>query len=227
MKLLRLLLLLTFICLNFNTNAQNFDLVVILKHNIDLSQQELNANTTIQRSTSSFNANEFHYAYPNAKTPILQKYFYIQGYDNASTAIQILDSLNLFASITESETSYAICDEPAVVDEPLNNYALDMIDAHCAWSITEGDPTVFIGVADTEIDLNHPDLENQIENDTGSSSAYHPHGTAVSSVAIAQTNNNEGISGIGYQCKLKFGRITHTIGPAGAEASSIAVSNAI
>ena len=92
----------------------------------------------------------------------------------------------------------------------VNNDALTLVDANCAWSITTGDSNILIGIADTEFEEQHEDLVNQIDRISGPHSGYHYHGTRVYGVAGSQTNNSLGIAGIGYNCRGALERINHS-----------------
>lgn len=81
------------------------------------------------------------------------------------------------------------------------NYALDIINAKQAWDITTGDEEIILGIPDSGFDLTHVDLQSEYElvypgtiNDW--------HGTFVSGIAAAATDNNTGMSSIGFDCKL-------------------------
>jgi len=78
-----------------------------------------------------------------------------------------------------------------------------------AWDITMGDPKLVIAVIDTGADLSHPDLKNKLVkgynvitrgetppmDDNG-------HGTHVSGIAAAQTDNKTGIAGAAPKCRI-------------------------
>ena len=101
-------------------------------------------------------------------------------------------------------------------NDPLfaNQYALAKIRAPQAWGKTRG-ANVDIAVVDTGISTTHPDLQSKIaaqrnfvgltesplaEDDNG-------HGTFVSGVAAAVTNNGTGVAGACPRCRLLVARV--------------------
>jgi len=106
------------------------------------------------------------------------------------------------------------------------------IDAVEAWDIEKGNSDIVIAIIDSGIDYNHPDLadnvwinedeipDNDVDDDqngyvddymgydfTDSDNDPYPldgngHGTVMSGVAAAVTNNNVGIAGVAWNCKI-------------------------
>lgn len=78
-----------------------------------------------------------------------------------------------------------------------------------AWDITLGDRNIIIGIVDTGVDLNHPDLVSKLvpgfnvltdgktppKDDNG-------HGTHVAGIAAAATDNKIGIAGTAPKCMI-------------------------
>ncbi|MBN1354887.1 S8 family serine peptidase [bacterium] len=81
------------------------------------------------------------------------------------------------------------------------------------WEISRGNPNVVVSIIDTGMDLDHPDLaDNLLERgsedwDFSSTSSDIPedtsgHGTSCSGIAAGVTNNGIGIAGVAHLCKL-------------------------
>ncbi len=90
------------------------------------------------------------------------------------------------------------------------------------WEETKGSEDITIAVIDTGIDFEHPDLKNNpdvedkilsngydfVDDDAdpfdeiGNPRDGAGHGTWVTSIAAAKTNNNEGIAGVAWNCRI-------------------------
>jgi len=85
-------------------------------------------------------------------------------------------------------------------------WGIDRIDAEQVWSTTKGDP-IKVGVIDTGIDLNHPDLAANIKGGVSTvwyTSSYNDdngHGTHVAGI-IAALDNTFGVVGVGPEIDL-------------------------
>jgi len=118
-------------------------------------------------------------------------------------------------------------------------YHLSLINAFDAWEIQRGDSNVVIGITDTGIDTDHPDLSGRIkmnyndpvdgiDNDfdgyvdnfigwdfgdnDNDPEVYKHHGIQVTGMAVAKTNNNENIAAIGHQVKVLPVKISNSDG---------------
>lgn len=82
------------------------------------------------------------------------------------------------------------------------------IDAPEAWDITVGMSSTVLAIIDSGVDLDHPDLVAKIVpgydfvNNDNVPQDDHGHGTHVSGIAAANTNNMLGIAGVCWPCRI-------------------------
>lgn len=96
-------------------------------------------------------------------------------------------------------------------------YYLREVNAPQAWGITVGS-ALLVGVLDTGVDVNHPDLNGKVlsgadANDVDLNDSI-GHGTEVSGIIAANTNNNQGIAGVSWNTKVLSLKITDDFGQA-------------
>jgi len=176
-------------------------------------------------------------SYPQAKNPELQRlYDIVVDNKRVLELTSELQKTGNFEDIQSYEVVYTTnnCNNPypindkKIIDGTYNNWAIESINARCAWNITQGNPNIVVAIADTEFEQTHEDLENQIIHLSGPISAGNAHGTVVAGVACAETNNNKGICGVGYNSKIAAYRVNHYINAnGGGGASSSDIKNAI
>src|SRR3546814_3310137 len=73
-----------------------------------------------------------------------------------------------------------------------------------------GDSNTIIGITDSYFDLNHEDFIGQyVQVGTNVMDKDISHGTYVAGLIAAKTNNNKGISSIGYNCRLNVSSLRY------------------
>lgn len=103
------------------------------------------------------------------------------------------------------------------------------IRANSGWDRTTGSSGVIIAIADTGIDLGHPDLAGKIvggiDTVNGDFTAQddNGHGTHVASIAASQSNNARGIAGVDWNARLMPIKVLNGEG----SGSSLQVANGI
>ncbi|WP_138479953.1 S8 family serine peptidase [Dyadobacter bucti] len=90
-----------------------------------------------------------------------------------------------------------------------------------AWDITAGCANIKIAIIDNGVQLNHPDLVNNLVpgfdatgggTSGGAVAGEESHGTNCAGIAAAVANNNLGIAGVAYKCKILPIRAYATLG---------------
>lgn len=103
-----------------------------------------------------------------------------------------------------------------------------------AWSISTGNAAIKVAVIDEGVDLNHPDLIDNLLpgydatglGSNGSFTGNDPHGTACAGIIAAVGNNNIGLAGVAYGVKIVPIRIAYG-GPSGWITNDVWLSNGI
>lgn len=154
---------------------------------------------------------------------------------NAAAVIQKMDAV-VYAEPKHPQSLLYIPDDPLNESQ---QYYLDKIQAYEAWDIQRGDSSIIIGVTDTGLDMDHEDLAPNIaynhndpidgvdndndgytdnyrgwdlgDDDNSPQHVLNEHGSLVSGIAAAKTDNGLGISGPGFNCRILPVKISETI----------------
>ncbi len=103
------------------------------------------------------------------------------------------------------ELAYTPDDFPNISSIRRTDY-LKYINAEQAWDISTGNPSVVIGISDTYIYDTHPDLRDNITRVSKNvlPDTNKDHGTMITGMAVARTDNNLGYPAIGFNCTVDF-----------------------
>jgi subtilisin family serine protease len=161
---------------------------------------------------------EVEYAEPN----------YIYSVDDLQPVGPVLtaDDVKKMQSGLRSSQSAVVPNDPLYSQQ----WYIPAVKADLVWEQTTGDTTQVIGILDTGVDWNHPDLKNKIWSNPGEipgngidddgngliddvrgwdyiNNDNNPmddnsHGTHVAGIAAAETNNGIGIAGVNWKAKI-------------------------
>lgn len=133
----------------------------------------------------------------------------VLGLPGGTTASKAMASLAGNPAVAYAEPDYRMSTKVVSNDPGVSRmWGHKAIDVFGAWDYTRGDPRVVVAVVDTGIDLQHPDLKNQIVGSrtfvpgTTSAADDNGHGTHVAGVIAAESNNSVGVAGVAPACKL-------------------------
>ncbi|MCL2042310.1 MAG: S8 family serine peptidase [Bacteroidales bacterium] len=144
---------------------------------------------------------------------------------NKESSLGVMEAANVFYEtglFASTEPEFLYHDLLASPDDPYypNQWALNNtgqicsatgidIGAESAWDITTGSPDIRVAVFDHGIQMNHPDLINNIygtgydaTSNTTPAVIWGDHGTACAGIVAAQQNNGIGVSGVAPDAQL-------------------------
>lgn len=154
------------------------------------------------------------------------------------TVINTVYSMNI---VEYAEPNYIMKPQYTVNDASVGQqYHINKIKANLAWDVNKGDTNIVIGIIDSEIQYDHPDLSPNIkynyadpidgidndgdgyvdnfrgydlgEGDNNTKSSSNIHGSHVSGCASPATDNGIGVAGPGFKCKLLPVKIANSAG---------------
>ena len=136
------------------------------------------------------------------------------GKENVLAAIKILEQRSDVLCAEPDYYLYASADPDDTYRD--DQWAINKISLPNAWNVTTGSNSVSVGIIDSGIATNHPDLAGRVDSTLSKSfvsgSTYSTdstgHGTQVAGVIAAKTNNTAGISGVCWNIKLVSLKVT-------------------
>src|SRR5690554_527586 len=114
--------------------------------------------------------------------------------------------------LVEVDYTAQACVEPVIPNDPGfadKQWGLKSINAAGGWAYTTGSQAITIAVLDTGIDHEHPDLAGKVVDGYNTFTEYYGktgddngHGTHVAGIAAAETDNEIGMAGVAWDCRL-------------------------
>jgi len=148
---------------------------------------------------------------------------------------ELIEQYKADLNVEYAEPDYHVFAMATYPDDPFyqsgDQWYIDAVNAPAAWDSTTGDTTQIIGIIDTGVDWDHPDLDDNIRinwaeyngiagvdddengfiddirgwdfvNNDNNPNDDNSHGTHVAGIAAAESNNGIGITGIAWNAKI-------------------------
>ncbi len=187
---------------------------ILVKFNPSLSTQDIRATVTAyktKRMKRIPNVNVYQLELPKDVTVEEMIYVMSQNPDIEYVEPNYIAHITVTPDDTFFEFQYALFNSGQEIGIPGSPHGRDRADikATSAWDETKGDEGIVIAVIDTGIDLEHPDIRDEISstgrdfvNDDFDATDDNGHGTHVAGIAAASTDNGEGIAGVAWNCRV-------------------------
>ena len=215
----------------FKAQIDPYQYVIKLDNNLSRSTSTNMLDiVTIQKRPESLKVAPLHSAKRKGGKPSILDGIYVIHISTNQSVYKIINELKNYDNVVYVEPVYL--DYPLLTTDDPNidqqDY-LDIIKAIQAWDYTVADTTLTIGIIDTGVDFDHEDLQNIQYNyadpingmdddgngyaddfsgwdfansDNDPTADQSGHGTQVTGVVSASTNNNIGIAGIGFNARF-------------------------
>lgn len=171
----------------------------------------------LQSISAQFGIQNVKQLHPGIKDEKLIRTFQIEfsQIDKVEELVKLMNQSSrvLYAEKKELHESFLTPNDQYFTNSFNNGqWGLYQIDADLAWNISTGSSNVVVAVTDNAINTSHPDLVNKMvagwdaaENDNdpnpcGGNDGFH--GTHVSGIVGAETNNSIGIASIGFDVSI-------------------------
>lgn len=174
--------------------------------NIDTTQAE-GIIVKYKQNISDQKRTETYKKYKPIKFPEKRRRLSFDEYDVLETPPEdiqtTIDELQKDPEVEYAEPDYYL-NLDSIPNDPLfpKQWWLTKIQAPQAWDISKGSGSVIVGVVDSGVNMNHPDLKGKVIKTMNTQSDGPNHGTHVAGIISAVTNNSIGVAGIGYSVKL-------------------------
>ena len=162
-------------------------------------------NLSFANALNQLGVTDVHQALSNSKNEKLQE---VYEFNCSCDAASLENTLKNFPGVVaeierapEYKTLYVPNDYNAVFG---TNYALDLIKAPQAWNQTQSNAGIIVGISDENLNPYHEELAGKITYYDYHNTLPSEHGTAVAIIAAGKTDNQVGVSSIGFNSSIAF-----------------------
>jgi hypothetical protein len=197
-----------------NAAAQNiYGVVIQADENYAPTTANRSASTPLNDILNYFNVETYEQAYPVAKSSLAKNCFRIVlngSHGDYADLENMLVQSEMFPEVLVEKDVPLDCDDPVAINDPgiqlPAGYYIENANLPCAWSITQGDPSVVVAIVDIYLDNGHDDLQGQIVDIqlTNPANSNCNHGFATTGALAAIPNNGICAAGSGYLTKVAF-----------------------
>jgi subtilisin family serine protease len=208
---------------------------------VKFSEDEVISDLSVDTLNERYLVGAIEKVFRNAENTILENIYKFTVPEDADI-LSIIKKYTALPNVEYAEPNYVIkpCSIPndpefgkqwGLHNTGQNGGTIDVdIDAPEAWDIEQGSSDIIIAILDSGIDLNHPDLvdniwvnedeiaDNDVDDDgngyvddihswnffdnDAEVSDIHSHGTICAGIAAAVTDNDKGVAGVSRNCKI-------------------------
>ena len=162
-------------------------------------------NPSFANALNQLGVTDVHQALSNSKNEKLQG---VYEFNCSCDVTSLENTLKNFPGVVaeierapEYKTLYVPNDYNAVFG---TNYALDLIKAPQAWNQTQSNAGIIVGISDENLNPYHEELAGKITYYDYHNTLPSEHGTAVAIIAAGKTDNQVGVSSIGFNSSIAF-----------------------
>lgn len=198
---------------SFYVEVPNSNFIPIVTHDIKTNTRIAymsSGNRSLDALINSYKIYKSQHVFTNSQHPMLQNIYLIEC-DDITLMTDLSNSyLNLYPRTEDAfRESLALPNDFGTTGGYTGDdqEELNFIRAQEAWDITTGSNNIYIGIADTNYQTQNRDLIGTLDvvygNNNPNAPSQNQHGTKVACIAACNTNNNFGMSSIGYNSYIK------------------------
>jgi hypothetical protein len=162
-------------------------------------------NPSFANALNQIGVSEVHQALSNSKNEKLQTVYEFNCACDVATLENTLRNFPGVIAEIERAPAYKTLYVPNDYNAEFStNYALDLIKAPQAWNQTQSNAGIIVGISDENLNPYHEELAGKITYYDNHNTLPSEHGTAVAIIAAGKTDNQVGLSSIGFNSSIAF-----------------------